>query len=71
MFAATEAGVTALWGNPHFGLSPRRLYQVSVRPDVRGTLRDLDDDADIRVIAAQTTQALQRDGRRSRARPAS
>jgi di/tricarboxylate transporter len=56
IFAATEAGVTALWGNPHFGLSPQRLYQASVSLDGRGTLRDLSEDADIRVIAAQTTQ---------------
>ena len=58
VFAATEAGVTALWGSPHFGLSPRRLYQVSVRTSVHGSLKELDDDAGLRVIAAQTTQSL-------------
>ncbi len=56
IFAATEAGVTALWSNPHFGLSPQRLYQATVSLDGRGTLRDLSEDADIRVIAAQTTK---------------
>ena len=58
VFAATHAGVTALWGSPHFGLSPRRLFEVSVSTGDHGTLRDLEQDADVHVIAAQTHKAF-------------
>ena len=58
VFAATHSGVTALWGSPHFGLSPRRLFEVSVSTGEHGTLRDLEQDEDVRVIAAQTTKAF-------------
>ena len=56
VFSATGAGVTALWGSPRFGLSPQRLYEVSVSTGEHGTLRDLEQDGDIRVIAAQTSK---------------
>ena len=58
VFEAADAGVTALWGSPHFGLSPRRLYQVSVSSNAHGTLRDIDEDGEIRVVAAQTDKPL-------------
>ncbi len=54
VFAATHGGVTALWGSPHFGLSPERLFEVSVSTGEHGSLRDLEQDSDVRVIAAQT-----------------
>jgi di/tricarboxylate transporter len=56
IFAATYAGVTALWGSPRFGLSPHRLFEVSVSTGEHGTLRDLEHEADLRVIAAQTAK---------------
>jgi di/tricarboxylate transporter len=57
VFAANEAGVTALWESPRFGLSPQHLYSVSVGPGEHGTLSELEDD-DLRVIAAQTVRPL-------------
>lgn len=58
VYAATQDGVTALWGSPAFGLSPQRLYQVSVGAEEVGTLRDLEREGDLRVIAAMTAQGL-------------
>ncbi len=58
VFYATEAGVTALWKNPQFGIGPQRLYAVSVGTGESGTLRDLEVDRDIRVIAAHTRKPI-------------
>jgi di/tricarboxylate transporter len=58
VFTASEAGVTALWGSPRFGLSPRRLYLATVGTEGEGTLRDLEQDGDLRVIAAHTARPL-------------
>jgi di/tricarboxylate transporter len=57
VFVASEAGVTALWESPRFGLAPQHLYSVSVGPGEHGTLSELEDD-DVRVIAAQTVRPL-------------
>lgn len=54
VFGATRAGVVALWGNPLFGLQPQKLYAVSLSAGDSGTLRDLEDEGDVRIIAAQT-----------------
>ena len=58
VFAATETGVTALWGSPLFGLSPQRLYSVSIGSGEAGTRGGLEQDGDIRIIAAQTTKLI-------------
>lgn len=58
VFSSTEAGVSALWGSPMFGLSPQRLYLVSVASGEHGGLRDLETDGHIRVIAARTGTSL-------------
>jgi di/tricarboxylate transporter len=58
VFAASEVGVTTLWESPRFGLSPQHLYAVSVGPGEHGTLLELEDDDDLRVIAAQTAKPL-------------
>jgi di/tricarboxylate transporter len=58
VFAATEAGVAALWRSPLFGLSPHRLYAVSVGAEERGTLHDFEQDGAIRIVAARTTKPL-------------
>jgi di/tricarboxylate transporter len=58
IFSATEDGVRALWKSPRFGLSPDRLYEVTVGTGEHGTLHDLEDDGDIVVVAAQTTKPL-------------
>jgi di/tricarboxylate transporter len=58
IYAATDAGVIALWGSPRFGLAPQRLYEVSVSSGGSGTLRDLEDEEGLRVVAARTTKPL-------------
>ncbi|HMQ66220.1 MAG TPA: SLC13 family permease [Arachnia sp.] len=58
VFKATEAGVRALWASPVFGLSPRRLFEVSVKAGVTGTMHDLGADGDVDVIAARTKSSL-------------
>lgn len=57
VFAATEAGVAALWGSPFFGLSPTRLYAVTVKQGGGGTLRDFENGT-MRVVAARTAEPL-------------
>ena len=47
-----------LWALPRFGLAPQHLYLVSIATDEQGTVRDLEEDEDIVVIAAQTTVPL-------------
>ena len=58
IYAATDAGVVALWGSPRFGLAPQRLYEVSVSSGGSGTLRDLEDEGGLHVVAARTTKPL-------------
>lgn len=58
VFSATEDGVRALWKSPRFGLSPHRLYQVTVGTGEHGTLYDLQHDGEIHVVAAQTDEPL-------------
>ena len=59
-YRATEAGVRMLWASPRFGLSPQALYLVSITTDEEATVRDLEEDEDIQVIAAQTTKRLKK-----------
>jgi hypothetical protein len=56
VFAATETGVSALWGSPRFGMPPHRLFAATVKAGESGTLRNFEDDGSIRVIAARTTK---------------
>lgn len=58
VYRCTEAGVRMLWSSPRFGLSPQPLYQVAVATNEDATVRDLERDEDIEVIAAQTTKPL-------------
>jgi di/tricarboxylate transporter len=58
VYAATETGVVALWASPRFGLSPQKLYAATAGPAVRGTLRDIEEDGDLEVIAAQSSVPL-------------
>jgi di/tricarboxylate transporter len=60
VFAATEVGIRALWISPLFGLSPQRLFAVSVNTGEVGTLNDLEENDDIAVIAARTKVSLRR-----------
>ncbi len=58
VYRATEVGVHMLWGTPRFGLSPQDLFLVTIGTTDRATVRDLEDDEDIMVVAAQTTDPL-------------
>lgn len=62
VFSATEAGVTALWESPRFGLVAQPLYQVSVGIAAHGTLRQMEESGDVRVIAAETRRPLRDTG---------
>jgi di/tricarboxylate transporter len=58
VFAATEDGVRALWGTPLFGMPMQRLYAITVKTDEGGSLRALEEDGSLRVIAARTDRPL-------------
>ena len=58
VFAATEAGIAALWRVPLFGMAAHRLFAVSVGAGEPGTLHDFERDGTLRIIAARTTKPL-------------
>jgi len=58
IYRATEAGVRMLWGSPRFGHLRQDLYKVSIATDEQGTVRGLEENEDVVVIAAQTTHLL-------------
>lgn len=58
VYRATEPGVRMLWASPRFGQSPQDLYMVSISTDEQATIRDLEEDEDVQVVAAETNQLL-------------
>lgn len=58
VYRATEAGVRMLWASPGFGLAPQHLYLVAIANNEQKTVRDLEEDEDITVYAAQTDRLL-------------
>ena len=58
VYRATEAGVRMLWASPRFGQSPQDLYMVSIATDEQATVRDLEEDEDVEVVAAETDRLL-------------
>jgi hypothetical protein len=58
VYRATEAGVRMLWASPRFGQSPQDLYLATIATDEQATIRDLEDDEDIEVVAAETRVPL-------------
>ncbi len=58
VYEASTRGVRALWGSPRFGLAPQKLFVASVGEGEHGSLRDLEGDTSISVVAAQTTEPL-------------
>lgn len=58
VYRATEDGVRTLWANPRFGLAPQRLFLVAIATNEQKSVRDLEEDEDIVVIAAQTRRLL-------------
>lgn len=58
IYRATEAGVRMLWGSSWLGLAPQDLYLVSISADEQATIRELEQDGDILVVAAETESPL-------------
>ena len=58
VYRATESGVRTLWASPRFGQAPQDLYMVSISTDEQKSVRDLEVDDNIEVIAAQTSKLL-------------
>ena len=58
VYQATEAGVRMLWRSPRFGLSPQDLFAVSIATDEHASVRDLEENEDILVVAAQSRDML-------------
>jgi di/tricarboxylate transporter len=64
IYRATEDGVRMLWGSPRFGLARQDLFLVSVSGDETAAIRDLEENEDIMVVAAQTTKSLRKSATR-------
>ena len=58
VFSATEKGVRSLWSSPRLGLDASRLYLATVASGEHGLLRELADEDELVVVAAQTDSAL-------------
>jgi hypothetical protein len=58
VFKATEEGIAAIWRTPLFGMSPQRLYAVSVSAGEPASLHDFERDGSRRIIAARTDRPL-------------
>ena len=58
VYAATEKGVRALWRSPRFGLAPQKLYLASVAEGDFGMLIDLEQEGDLKMVAAQTDKPI-------------
>lgn len=56
VYRATESGVRMLWTSPRFGLAPHHLFAVTIDTNQSGSIRDLQDDEDLLVVAAETTK---------------
>lgn len=58
IYRSSEAGVRMLWGSSWLGLAPQDLYLVSIAADEATTLRELENDGAILVVAAETEEPL-------------
>lgn len=58
VYRATEAGVRMLWASPRFGLSPQDLYMVSIGTNEQSSVRVLEENEDITVVAAEGDERL-------------
>jgi di/tricarboxylate transporter len=58
VYRATEAGVRMLWASPRFGLSPQDLYMVSIATNEQSSVRVLEENEDITVVAAEGGERL-------------
>lgn len=51
IYRTSEAGVGMLWASPRFGQSRQDLYKVSISTDDQATVRELEENDDVVVIA--------------------
>lgn len=58
VYRATEPGVRMLWASPRFGHAAQALYMVSIATDESASVRDLEVEEDVQVVAAQSTKRL-------------
>lgn len=58
VYRAAESGVQMLWASPRFGHAAQALYMVSIATDESASVRDLEENEDVEVVAAQTTTLL-------------
>ncbi|BBY60689.1 SLC13 family permease [Mycolicibacterium sarraceniae] len=58
IYRATESGVRMLWGSIRFGHANQELYIVSIADDESASIRDLEEEEAVQVIAAQSTKRL-------------
>ena len=58
VYRATEPGVQMLWASPRFGHAAQALYMVSIATDESASVRDLEEQEDVQVVAAQSTRRL-------------
>lgn len=58
IYRASEAGARTLWASPRFGQSRQDLYLVSIATDEQATVRELEENDDVLVIAAETGRLL-------------
>ncbi|WP_440713977.1 SLC13 family permease [Gordonia sp. FQ] len=65
VYRCTDRGVRMLWASPRFGLAPNHLFAVTLDTGYSGSIRDLQDDEDLLVVAAETKKRF----RDTRARP--
>jgi di/tricarboxylate transporter len=58
VYRATESGVRMLWASPRFGHAAQALYLVSIATDEAASVRDLEEEEDVQVVAAQSARLL-------------
>jgi di/tricarboxylate transporter len=58
VYRATETGVRMLWASPRFGHAAQALYMVSIATDETASVRDLEEEEDVQVVAAQSKKRL-------------
>lgn len=58
VYQASESGVRMLWASPRFGQSPQDLYKVSIANNEQDSVRVLEENDDIVVVAAESTRLL-------------
>ena len=58
IYRATEPGARMLWGSPRFGQSRQDLFMVSIATEEQATVRELEENDDIMVVAGQTNNLL-------------